>query len=88
MKRIIPEYRTLVEVLQDAILKENDAEQFYIEAMPLAHTEEVRDFLRKMAEMELDHANLLTGMLESLKAEQHSIDGILSSYEAEETESP
>ena len=84
MTPTIPEYRSLVEVLQDAILKENDAEQFYLDAMPLARTDEVREFLIQMAGMENEHSRLLNAKLESLKAEQHSIDGILSSYDVED----
>jgi rubrerythrin len=81
MNHNVPEYRTLVEVLEDAILKESDAEQFYLDSMELAQTDEVKQFLLRMAAMEREHFDLLTGRLETLKAEQHSIDGIQSSYE-------
>jgi rubrerythrin len=81
MQKIIPEYMTLVEVLQDAILKESDAEQFYLEASSLSPSTEVRQFLIEMAKMEKEHFDLLSKQLESLKADQHIIDGILSSYD-------
>jgi rubrerythrin len=81
MKRVIPEYKTLVDVLQDAIDKEADAEQFYREASDLALNAEVRDFLLEMSRMERDHFVMLSQRLESLKADQTVMDGILSSFD-------
>jgi rubrerythrin len=83
MKRVIPEYKTLVDVLQDAIDKEADAEQFYREASDLALNAEVRDFLLEMSRMERDHFVMLSQRLESLKADQTVMDGILSSFDEE-----
>ena len=81
MMRVIPAYRTLVDVIQDAIGKESDAERFYTEAAELASTPEVRDFLLGMARMEHDHYTMLSDKLASLKADQTVMNGILSSYD-------
>ncbi len=86
MKRVIPAYKTLVDILQDAIDKENDAEQFYTEAAELAQNAEVREFLLDMARMEKEHALMLARRLDSLRADQTVIDGILSSYDEEPAE--
>lgn len=86
MKRVIPAYKTLVDILQDAIDKENDAEQFYTEAAELAQNAEVRDFLLDMAKMEKEHALMLSRRLDSLRADQTVIDGIMSSYDEEPAE--
>jgi len=81
MIRIIPEYKSLAEILQDAITKESDAEQYYLEAAEIAQQIEVREFLLEMATMERDHFNMLSTKLESLQAEQSAMAGILSSYD-------
>lgn len=86
MKRVIPAYKTLVDILQDAIDKENDAEQFYTEAAELAQNAEVREFLLDMARMEKEHALMLARRLDSLRADQTVIDGILSSYDEDPAE--
>lgn len=86
MKRVIPAYKTLVDILQDAIDKENDAEQYYTEAAELAQNAEVREFLLDMANMEKEHALMLARRLDSLRADQTVIDGILSSYDEEPAE--
>ena len=81
MKRVIPSYKSLVDILQDAVDKENDAEQYYLEAAALAHTAEVKEFLFEMSRMERDHSVQLSKQLETLRAEQTAINGILSSYD-------
>ena len=83
MKRVIPEYSSLEDILQDAIDKEIDAKQFYTEAAGLAQAAEVKDFLLGMAEMEQGHADMLARKLESLKSDKTVMDGILSSFNDE-----
>lgn len=80
MKRVIPEYTSLEDILQDAIDKENDAREFYLEAAKLAQAAGIRDFLLEMAEMEQGHADLLARKLESVRSDQTVMDGILSSF--------
>jgi len=81
MKRVIPEYSSLEDILQDAIDKENDARQFYTEAAGLAQAAEVREFLLEMAEMEKGHADMLARKLESVKSDKTVMSGILSSFD-------
>jgi rubrerythrin len=83
MKRVIPAYKNLVDVLQDAIDKEADAEQFYTEASEMAQTPEVRQFLLELAAMERQHFVMLSEKLEEMKADRQVMDGILSSYDEE-----
>lgn len=80
MKRVIPEYKSLVDILQDAVDKEKDAERYYREAADMAQDEQVRHFLTELAEMEKEHSVRLAQMLEQLRADQTVIDGIMSSY--------
>ena len=80
MKRVIPEYKNLVDIIQDAIDKEGDAEEYYRQAAERAHTAEVKDFLLGLARMEKEHHDQLAAMLEKLRAEKTVMDGILSSY--------
>ncbi|MBL0176458.1 MAG: hypothetical protein IPP94_14540 [Ignavibacteria bacterium] len=88
MKRVIPAYKTLVEVLQDAIDKESDAEEFYREASEMAQSTDVRVFLLEMAVMEREHFNMLSKKLESIRADQQVMNGILSSFDAEGEQAP
>jgi rubrerythrin len=81
MKRVIPAYKNLVDVLQDAIDKEADAEQFYAEASELAPEPEVKQFLLELAAMERQHFLLLSEKLEVLQAGRTVMNGILSSYD-------
>lgn len=83
MKRVIPEYTSLEDILQDAIDKEKDAFRFYSEAAAMAQTEDIRVFLLEMAEMEKGHAELLARKLESIKSDMTVMDGILSSFNDE-----
>ncbi|MBE0645688.1 MAG: hypothetical protein IH600_16535 [Bacteroidetes bacterium] len=83
MKRVIPEYASLEDIIQDAIDKEKDAEQFYAEASELAQATEIRDFLLNMAEMEKGHAEMLARKLESIRSDKTVMDGILSSFNDE-----
>lgn len=80
MKRVIPSYKRLIDILQDAADQESDAAQFYAEAAELAEDPELKKFLIDLAEMEEDHHRMLKEKLESLKADQRVMDGILSSY--------
>lgn len=80
MKRIIPAYKNLTDVLQDAVDKEADAEEFYLEAAELALESDVKNFLVHLAEMERDHYHQLKNKLEALKATGHVTNGILSSF--------
>ena len=81
MKRVIPEYTALVDIIKDALDKEKDARDFYLEAADMAQAAEVRDFLLEMAEMEKSHVDLLTRKLEMLKSDKTVMEGILSSFE-------
>lgn len=81
MKRVIPEYISLEDILQDAIDKENDAREFYMQAAQLAQAQGIRDFLLEMAEMEQGHADLLRKKLESVQSDKTVMHGILSSFD-------
>lgn len=83
MKRVIPEYSTLEDIIQDAIDKEKDAFRFYTEAAAMAQTEDVRVFLLEMAAMEKEHADMLARKLESIQSDMTVMDGILSSFDDE-----
>ena len=83
MKRVIPEYSTLEDIIQDAIDKEKDAFRFYTEAAAMAQTEDVRVFLLEMAAMEKEHAEMLARKLESIRSDMTVMDGILSSFDDE-----
>ena len=84
MKRIIPSYKNLADVLQDAVDKERDAAQYYREAADLALEPEVKEFLRELAEMESQHFKMLKSRLETLQANGRIMTGILSSFGEEE----
>ncbi len=81
MKRVIPNYQNLLDVLQDAVDKERDAEFFYREASELASDPEIRDFLLNLSRMEAEHHAMLLRRLDMLKADQNAVDGILSSFD-------
>lgn len=83
MKRVIPEYTSLEDIIQDAIDKEKDAFRFYTEAAAMTQTEDVRVFLLEMAAMEKEHAEMLARKLESIKSDMTVMDGILSSFNDE-----
>lgn len=83
MKRVIPEYTTLEDIIQDAMDKESDAQRFYTEAAELAQAAEIREFLLEMAEMEKGHAEMLARKLESVRSDKTVMDGILSSFDDE-----
>ncbi len=80
IKQVIPAYANLIDLFQDAIDKERDAEQFYFEASKLAKSEEIRRFLLELSAVEHEHFLALQQRLEQVKAEQSAMDGILSSY--------
>lgn len=81
MKRVIPTYQNLVDVLQDAVDKERDAEFFYREAAEMATDPEIRDFLLNLSRMEAEHHAMLVRRVEMLKADQKAVDGIMSSFD-------
>lgn len=83
MKRVIPEYSSLVDIIEDAIDKEKDAWRFYTEAAEMAPTDDIREFLLEMAAMEKEHVTLLTNKLETLRSDNTVMEGILSSYNPE-----
>jgi rubrerythrin len=83
MKRVIPEYSALEDIIQDALDKEKDAQAFYAEAAGLAQAAGIREFLLEMAEMEKGHADMLARKLESLRSDKTVMDGILSSFDDE-----
>ncbi|MBR9977480.1 MAG: hypothetical protein KFH87_05280 [Bacteroidetes bacterium] len=83
MKRVIPEYSSLVDIIEDAIIKEKDAWRFYTEAAEMAPTDDIREFLLEMAAMEKEHVTLLTNKLETLRSDNTVMEGILSSYNPE-----
>jgi rubrerythrin len=80
MKQVIPEYKNLVDLFQDAIDKERDAEMFYREAAELAQSTEIRQFLLELSATEHEHFLALSQKLEQVRAEMMAMNGIMASY--------
>jgi rubrerythrin len=88
MNRDVPEYKSLLDILQDAVNEELEAERFYTAAADLATSDDIRSFLLELADMERDHAVQLGRRLESLQADQTILDGIRASYGEGEDPNP
>ena len=76
-------FNSIEDILQYAINEEKDAYKYYTEAARQIADEDMKKFLLHLAKMEVDHYNILKKKLEEYKANQFSIDGILSSFDHE-----
>ena len=80
MQHVVPEYTNLIDLFQDAIDKERDAEVFYRQAAELAQSVDIKQFLLELSATEHEHFLALTQKLEQVRAELMAMDGIMASY--------
>ncbi|MFQ6610511.1 MAG: ferritin family protein [Fidelibacterota bacterium] len=76
-------FNSIEDILNYAINEEQDAYKYYTEAARQIADEDMKKFLLHLAKMEVDHYNTLKKKLEEYKANQFSVDGILSSFDHE-----
>ncbi len=80
----IPEFSTIEEILQFAINEEKDAYDYYLEASERITDPKLKQFLIKLAAMEVEHYNLLNEKLDEYKVNLFCSNAIMSSFSEED----
>ncbi len=80
----LSEFASIEEILSYAMQEEQDAYDYYIAASNRTADPELKTFLIELAEMEVDHYNILKNKLEEFKANDFSTHGIIASFEDED----
>ncbi len=77
----LTEFSSIEEILTYAMNEEQDAYDYYIAAANRTADPELKTFLIELAEMEVDHYNILKKKLEECKANEFCFSGIRSSFD-------
>ncbi len=72
---------TLISILEEAIKSEIESEMKYLHTADLACDTCVRDFLRSLAKMEHEHADLLARELDELRGKMKVVDEMNQMFE-------
>jgi rubrerythrin len=77
---IIPEFKSLEEILEEAILHEQESHDYYLEAAERTRNADLKRFLQHLAEVELRHKTDLQEKLDMLRNEQALANDLLYSF--------
>ena len=77
---IIPEFKNLVEILEEAVLHEQESHDYYLEAAERTQDPELQRFLQHLAEVELTHKTSLEEKLEMVRAGQDMVNDLIYSF--------
>ncbi len=80
MPKPITSYTSCEALLVDAIREEQEAAEWYRQAVHISSDPEVQTLLYRLADMEMRHARELTLCLEAVQNQQAVQDGILASF--------
>lgn len=75
-----PKFSSFEDIISYAMSEEKDAHDFYVQASEEVHDPDLKKFLLKLAEMELEHYETLKNKLEEYKAHRFGMKGIMSSF--------
>lgn len=76
----IPEFSSFEEIIEYAMKEEKEAEDFYMKASERVFDPDLKNFLLKLAELEVEHYETLKHKLEEYKANRFGMKGIMSSF--------
>ncbi len=74
-------FKSIEEILEAAMLDEKDAAQFYRDAADMTPDTDLKQFLLKLAEMEVGHFQSLEKKLEDCRAQNFCACAILASFD-------
>jgi len=75
------QFETIDEVFLFAMEEEKEARDFYLESSKKIDDPEIKTFLVRLSEVEQEHYTILKNKLEEFKANNFSLNGILSSFD-------
>ena len=79
-KGIIPDFKSLEEILEEAILHEQESHDYYLEAAERTRNADLKRFLQHLAEVELQHKTDLQEKLEMVRNEQALVNDLLYAF--------
>ncbi len=79
-KKLTP-FTSIEDILTYAMNEEQEAYDYYIEASNRTADPDMKAFLVQLAEMEVDHYNILKTKLDEFRANQFSAAGIAASFD-------
>jgi rubrerythrin len=77
---IIPEFKSLVEILEEAVTHEQESHDFYLEAAKRTQDPDLQRFLRHLAEVELTHKADLEERLEIIRTGQDMVNDLIYAF--------
>lgn len=77
----LSEFASIEEILTYAMNEEQEAYDYYIEAANRTADPELKTFLIELAEMEIDHYNILKKKREECRANDFCVHGIMASFD-------
>ena len=79
-KGIIPEYKSLEEILREAIEHEQESHDYYLEASERTANPDLRQFLEQLARVELTHKKQLEEALRQVQAQNATLNDLLYAF--------
>ncbi len=77
---VIPAYKSLPEILKEAIRREEESNAYYLAAVERAQNPELQRFLRHLAAVELTHKGQLHEQLEMVSSENAMVNDLLYAF--------
>ncbi len=79
-KEIIPDYKSLPEILEEAIRHEEESHTYYLAAAERAGNPDLQRFLRHLAQLELTHKQQLQEQLDLARSENAMVNDLLYAF--------
>jgi len=76
-------FASIEEILEYAMSEEQDASSYYLKAAEKVEDPNLKTFLIKLSEMEIEHYNILKNKLEECRANHFSAQAIMTSFQEE-----
>jgi len=80
-KTEIPEFSTIEDILEYAMREERDAYDYYVTASERIADPDLKNFLLRLAEMEIEHLTVLKRKLDEYRANNFSVKAVMASFE-------
>ncbi len=79
-REVIPAYKSLPEILEEAIRHEEESQAYYLAAAERAGNPDLQRFLRHLAQEELIHKQQLQEQLERVRSENAMVNDLLYAF--------
>ncbi len=79
-KGVIPDYKSLPEILEEAIRHEEESHAYYLAAAGRTRNPDLQRFLRHLAQQEVTHKQQLQEQLDLVRSENAMVNDLLYAF--------